>query len=418
MSLKLQLRTSVTFVSLLLLLAAVPAARGQSGTSSVQGIVADTTGAVIPDSDITLTNDGTGVKLLTKSDNAGNYSFPTVLPGLYTLEVVKQGFAGYKITAFTVIVGQHQTQNARLTIAASATTITVDASGLSNVLDTNSNDLGGVIGPRAVENLPLNGRNYLQLSLLSGAAVTPQGAAAGSTGQTGHPLLAINVAGNEPDYTMYLINGIEAVASRAGNTSLNIDTGAIDQFEVHYGFFMPDMGPNPGIVDVVTKSGTNSFHGEAYEYLRTNQMQARDYFAINAATHLGIPPGKYHQDQFGFNLGNPIFRDRIFDFVSYEGYRQNQQVLINGEAPTQAMFGGDFSALLPNTVIYDPATLDPVSGRRQAFSGNKIPTGRISNNIQGLLAYYTAGSGTCAGGQQHRRKSSLPVQLRSIHGTH
>jgi len=366
----------------------------QSGTSSVQGAVTDSTGAVVPDSNVTLTNNATGVKISTVSDSAGDYSFPTVAPGLYTLEVTRPGFAGYKVTAFSVIVGQHETQNATLSIARSATTITVDASGLSNVLDTESNDLGGVIGPRSVENLPLNGRNYLQLSLLSGAAALPQGAAAGSTNQTGHPLLAINVAGNEPDYTMYVVNGIEAVGSRAGNTSLNIDTGAIDQFEVHYGFFMPDMGPNPGIVDVVTKSGTNHIHGEAYEYLRTNQMQARDYFAINASTHLPIPPGKYHQDQFGFNLGGPILRERLFYFASYEGYRQNQQVLINGEAPTQAMFGGDFSALLPTTAIYDPATLNPTTGQRQPFSGNLIPGGRISNNIKGLLTYYTAGSGT------------------------
>jgi hypothetical protein len=371
-----------------------PTVWAQSGTSSVQGTVTDSTGAVVPDSDVTLTNNATGVKISTKSDSAGSYSFPTVVPGPYTLEVTKSGFAGYQIRAFSVIVGQHETQNAKLSVASSATTVTVDASGLSNVLDTESNDLGGVIGPRSVENLPLNGRNFLQLSLLSGAAVTPQGAAAGSTNQTGHPLLAINVAGNEPDYTMYVVNGIEAVASRAGNTSLNIDTGAIDQFEVHYGFFLPDMGPNPGIVDVVTKAGTNRIHGEVYEYLRTNQMQARDYFAINASTHLPIPPGKYHQDQFGFNLGGPILHERLFYFASYEGYRQNQQVLINGESPTQAMFGGDFSALLPNTVIYDPTTLNTTTGTRQAFSGNKIPSGRISSNISGLLAYYTAGSGT------------------------
>jgi len=368
--------------------------RAQSGTSTVQGTVMDSTGAVVPESNVVLTSHATGVQLATKSDDAGSYSFPTVPPGLYTLEVTKPGFAGYKVTSFNVIVGQHQTQNARLSVASSATTITVDASGLSNVLDTDSNDLGGVIGPRAVENLPLNGRNYLQLSLLSGAATTPQGAAAGSINQTGHPLLSINVAGNEPDYTMYVINGIEAVGSRAGNTSLNIDTGAIDQFEVHYGFFMPDMGPNPGIVDVVTKAGTNHIHGEAYEYLRTNQMQARDYFAINATTHLGIPPGKYHQDQFGFNFGGPILHDKLFYFASYEGYRQNQQQLINAESPTQAMFGGDFSALLPNTVIYDPATLDPTTGRRQPFANNKIDPSRISSNIKGLLAYYTAGSGT------------------------
>ena len=366
----------------------------QSGTSSVQGVVTDSTGAVISGARVQLANNATGITLEGESDDAGAYSFPTVAPGLYTLAVTKAGFAGYRITAFKVIVGQHETQNARLDIAASLTTITVDASGLSNLLDTTSNDLGSVIGPQSVENLPLNGRNFLQLSLLSGAATTPQGAAAGSTNQTGHPLLAINVAGNEPDYTMYVVNGIETVGSRAGNSSLNIDTGAIDQFEVHYGFFMPDMGTNPGIVDVVTKAGTNQIHGEVYEYVRNNQIQARDYFAINPTTHLPVPPGPYHQNQFGFNVGGPIFHDKLFYFASYEGYRQNQQQLLNGEAPTQAMFGGDFSALLPKTVIYDPATLDPTTGRRQPFPGNIIPSSRISGNIKGLLGYYTPGSGT------------------------
>jgi Carboxypeptidase regulatory-like domain len=387
-----RIRVMAVLLSLLVLLFGQQTSRAQG--SSIHGAVTDRTGAVVPDSDVTLTSHATGVKLATKSDDAGNYSFPTLSPGLYTLEVTKSGFAGYKITSFNVIVGQRQTQNASLNVASSATTITVDASGLSNLLDTESNDLGGVIGPRAVANLPLNGRNFLQLSLLSGAAVTPQGAAAGSTNQTGHPLLAVNVAGNEPDYTMYLVNGIETVGSRAGNTSLNIDTGAIDQFEVHYGFFMPDMGPNPGIVDVVTKAGTNRIHGEAYEYVRTNQMQARDYFAIDSTTHLPVPPGKYHQNQFGFDVGGPILHDKLFYFASYEGYRQNQQILLTGESPTQAMFNGDFSALLPGTVLYDPATLDTTTGRRQPFTGNIIPTARITSNIKGLLAYYTPGSGT------------------------
>ncbi|MGA8111349.1 MAG: carboxypeptidase-like regulatory domain-containing protein, partial [Acidobacteriaceae bacterium] len=377
-----------------MLLFGVGTGSAQSGTSSVQGTVTDSTGAVVPDSSVQLTNNGTGVTLQSRSDQTGNYSFPSVPPGLYTLQVTKDGFATYKITGFNVIVGQHQTQDAKLSVASSSTVVTVDASGLSNLLDPQSNDLGTVIGPHAVENLPLNGRNFLQLSLLSGAAATPQGAAAGSTNQTGHPYLAINVAGNEPDYTMYLVNGIETVGSRAGNSSLNIDTGAIDQFEVHYGFFMPDMGTNPGIVDVVTKSGTNHIHGEVYEYLRTNQMEARDYFAINPGTNTPIPPGEYHQNQFGFNAGGPILHDKLFYFASYEGYRENQQQLLTGEAPTQAMLGGDFSALLPGTVIYDPATLDPTTGRRQPFTGNMIPSGRISDNIKGLLAFYTAGAGT------------------------
>lgn len=389
-----KLRSTLIAVVAMMFLFYSVAGHAQSGTSSVQGTITDSSGAVIPGAIIALTNNATGVRMQGESDSAGNYSFPAVHPGLYTLEVEKSGFAGYKITTFSVIVGQHQTQNAALAVASSSTTVTVDASGLSNLLDSQSNDLGTVIGPKSVENLPLNGRNFLQLSLLSGAATTPSGAAASSTNQTGHPYLAINVAGNEPDYTMYLINGMETVGSRAGNSSLNIDTGAIDQFEVHYGFFMPDMGANPGIVDVITKSGTNHLHGEVYEYLRTNQMEARDYFAIDPKTGIPVPPGKYHQNQFGFNVGGPIRHDKLFYFASYEGYRKNQQQLLTGEAPTAAMFNGDFSALLPNTVIYDPATLDPTTGRRQPFPGNIIPAARISNNIKSLLAYYTPGAGT------------------------
>jgi hypothetical protein len=362
----------------------------QSGTSSLSGTVADSSGAVVPAASVTLTNAATSVVLRANSDDAGSYSFPSITPGIYSIEVTKEGFAPYNLAGFRVIVGQRATENATLNVASSVANVVVNANGLSNLLDTESNDLGTVIGPQSVSQLPLNGRNYLQLGLLSGAATQPAGAAAGSVNQTGHPQLAINVAGNEPDYTMYVINGLETVASRAGNTSLNLSMGAIDQFEVHYGFFMPDAGPNPGIVDVVTKTGTNHIHGEVYEYLRTNQMQARDYFALTSA---GVPiaPGKYHQNQFGFDFGGPVLRNKLFYFLNYEGYRQNQQVLINATTPTAAMFSGDFSAL--PTAIYDPASLDPATGKRTQFAGNKIPTNRISAASAKLLSYYLAGAG-------------------------
>jgi hypothetical protein len=387
-------RIKIATLALALLLPAPFAIVAQSGSSSVQGTVTDSMGALIPSANVVLTNNATGVKSASVCDEAGHYVFPTLQPGLYTLEVRKPGFASYVVKDFTLVVAQRQVQDAKLQIATETMNVTVDASGLSNLLETESNDLGTVIGPQSVSNLPLNGRNFLQLSLLSGAATIPSGAAAGSTNQTGHPMLAINVAGNQPDYTMYVVNGIQTVGSRAGNTSLNIDTGAIDQFKVHYGFFMPDMGPNPGIVDIVTKQGTNRIHGEVYEYLRTNQMQARNYFDIDSITKLPVLPGKYHQNQFGFNVGGPVFKNKLFYFTSYEGYRQNQQQLLTGEAPSSAMFGGDFSALLPNTVIYDPATLDSTTGQRQPFAGNIIPAERINSTITGLLDYYTPGAGS------------------------
>ncbi len=227
------------------------------------------------------------------------------------------------------------------------------------------------------------------MGLLSGATQRTTGAANGSVAQTGHDNESINIAGSQPDFTMYVVNGLQTLGSRAGNTSLNLSVGAIDQFEVHYGFFMPDLGPNPGIVDVVTKSGTNRLHGEAFEFVRNNQMQARDFFNVNGA---GVPaqPGPCHLNQFGFDFGGPILKDKLFYFVNYEGYRRTQSNVQNATTPTAAMFTGDFTG--SGVTIYDPLTYNAATGLRQAFPGNKIPDARISPSIKGLLAYYTPGA--------------------------
>ncbi|MFP5205281.1 MAG: carboxypeptidase regulatory-like domain-containing protein [Acidobacteriota bacterium] len=381
-------RFFTVFPAIVLLAFTLSLARAQSVNSSIQGTVADASGAVLPAADVILINDKTGVRIKTLSDVSGNYSFPAVQPGVYSLEVSKQGFATYKVTGFNIIVGQHATENASLNIAQAAQTVTVEAHGLANLLETQSNDLGNVIGPQSVQQLPLNGRNFLQLGLLSGATQTNAGAAAGAVGQTGHPGMSINISGNEPDFTMYLIDGIQTVGSRAGNTSLNLSMDAIDQFEVHYGFFMPDMGTNPGIIDVITKGGTNSIHGDLYEYVRNNQMEARNYFATT-------PNGPYHQNQFGISLGGPIMKNKLFYFGNYEGYRQTQSSYRSAYTPTAAMFSGDFSAL--STPIYDPATYDPSTGLRQQFPENKIPADRINKTASGLLAYYLPGSTLGAG---------------------
>lgn len=372
-------------VALLALMMAVgfQTARAQSVNSSIQGAVLDASGAMVPGATVKLTNVRTGVVLQTVSDASGNYSFPAAQPGEYSLEFSKPGFATYSITQFTVIVGQRETENANLNIASTAQTVTVQANGLANLLETQSNDLGNVIGPQSVQQLPLNGRNFLQLGLLSGATQTNSGASNSAISQTGHPGMSINISGNEPDFTMYMVNGIQTIGSRSGNTSLNLSMDAIDQFEVHYGFFMPDMGTNPGIVDVVTKGGTNQIHGDVYEYVRNNQMEARNYFATG-------PNGPYHQNQFGGSVGGPILHNRLFYFGNYEGYRQKQSSFVSAYTPTQAMFGGDFSAL--STPIYDPASYDPTTGLRKQFDGNRIPTDRINKTASGLLAYYLPGS--------------------------
>ncbi len=333
-----RMRVLYVFLSLMLLIFGQRAMRAQGNSSSIQGTVVDSSGAMLPGADVKLTNTQTGVVLTTQTGATGNYAFPSVLIGLYSLQFSKQGFADFTISQFDVIVGQRATQNATLNVASTAQSVTVEAHGLANLLDTESNDLGNVIGPQSVAQLPLNGRNFLQLGLLSGATQANAGAGNASIAQTGHPGMSINISGNEPDFTMYMVNGISTIGTRAGNTSLNLSMDAIDQFEVHYGFFMPDMGTNPGIIDVVTKGGTNQFHGNAYEYVRNNQMEARNFFATT-------PNGPYHQNQFGGTIGGPILKNKLFFFGNYEGYRQNQSSFVSAYTPTQAMFGGDFSAL-------------------------------------------------------------------------
>jgi hypothetical protein len=378
-----KMRVLYVFLSLVLLINGQGSMWAQGNSSSIQGTVVDSSGAMLPGADVKLTNTQTGVVLTTQTGATGNYAFPSVLIGLYSLQFSKQGFADFTISQFDVIVGQRVTQNATLNVASTAQSVTVEAHGLANLLDTESNDLGNVIGPQSVAQLPLNGRNFLQLGLLSGATQANAGAGNASIAQTGHPGMSINISGNEPDFTMYMVNGISTIGTRAGNTSLNLSMDAIDQFEVHYGFFMPDMGTNPGIIDVVTKGGTNQFHGNAYEYVRNNQMEARNFFATT-------PNGPYHQNQFGGTVGGPILKNRLFFFGNYEGYRQNQSSFASAYTPTQAMFGGDFSAL--STPIYDPTTYNSTTGLRTQFPGNIIPGNRINSTTKGLLAYYLPGS--------------------------
>ena len=385
--------------SLFLLLGAIPCLLAQSVSSSVQGVASDTTGAAIPGATVILTNISTGVVLKGQTDNAGSYSFPSVPLGLYNLVVSKPGFNTYQINNFSVIVGQRATESATLGVATGQETVTVNAGALADLLQPESNDLGTVIGTQTVAQIPLNGRNFLQLGFLAGGVTFPSGEAAstisqtGNNNQTGNRITAINVAGNEPDFTMYLVNGIQTIGTRAGNSSLNLSVSAVDQFEVHYGFFMPDLGPNPGIVDVITKAGTNKFHGEAFEFFRNTALIAKDYFAG--------APAPYHQNQFGGAIGGPILKDKLFFFFNYEGYRETLALTSNLLVPTPALASGDFSAAGYN--IYNPFNV--VNGQRQQFSYqgrlNVIDPALINKSSAAALAYYATSSSPVVNGSNY-----------------
>ena len=242
-----------------------------------------------------------------------------------------------------------------------------------------------------VEQLPLNGRDFLQLAQLVGGSQLPTGGSDMVTAQTGHSNMTISVTGANQFETSYFIDGIATRGSRIGNSSINESVAAIDQFKIELGFFMPDLGPNSGIIDVMTKSGTNKLHGEAYEFLRKTGLNGRNYFATE--------PLILQRSQFGLSLGGPVIlpklingRNKLWFFSNYEGTRQATSNVATGFTPTQAMLNGDFSAEASSITIYNPFSYDATTGTRAQFAGNIIPPNLINPIANKLLAYYLPGS--------------------------
>lgn len=361
---------------------------GQSGASIVEGVVQDNTAAIIQGCTITLTNVDTGAKVTMETNEDGVYAFPTVQPGMYSLEVKKEGFKPYILSRFRITASQRATENAVLEVGSDSTTVTVDATGSASLFEPTSNELGTLIESESLRHLPLNGRDFLQLGLLSGA-VQMSGTTVSdfTTLQVGHPDRTIVIDGNEQDFTGYYINGISTTGSRLGQSSLNLSIAAIDQFKIHEGFFLPSEGPNAaGVVTVVTKAGANHFHGEVFEFIRNSAFDARNYF-----DPVGAAPAPFRRSQFGGAAGGPILHNRAFFFGHYEGRRQMLSAIARATVPSKQMFGGDFSELLalPTPIqLYDPASYDAATGKREPFRGNIIPSARINSMAKALLDYY------------------------------
>ena len=202
--------------------------RAQSGGAVVDGVVEDPSGAVVPGCEVSLVNIATGSVLKTQTNYGGMYIFPAVMPGSYTLQVTLEHFKSYSLSDFRVTVGEHATQNVTLELGPSSQSVTIEASDSAPLLEPRSNELGTLIEPVSVQQLPLNGRNYLQLGYLSGAAQDggPQSSDFLET-QTGHADRDITIAGIEQDQIGFTVNGISVAGSRLGDASLDVSISAI-----------------------------------------------------------------------------------------------------------------------------------------------------------------------------------------------
>lgn len=371
----------ILFIAFLICIPGRICAQASLGTATLSGTVRDSSGLAVPQAAVIATNTERGDRHQTLTNDAGSYAFPNMATGAYVVEVQKNGFDTKHVTGLQLQVGQVAAVDVTLQPGAISTVVSVSGEQ-ATIIETESNVIGTVVNSQQVQDLPLNGRDFLQLALTASGSSPVTGGSDVYSAQIGHPNRAVVINGNPPTTTGYTINGIATRGQRLGESALNLSVAAIDQFKVQQSFFLPDQGPDPGLVNITTKGGTNAFHGQVFEFLRNGALDARSFFAQS--------PENLKRNQFGGAIGGPIRRDKIWFYGFYEGLRQISAFAANAYTPTQAMFNGNFQG--QSKIIYDPATYSAVTGTRSPFAGNDIPQQRINAVSLNLLKYYLPGS--------------------------
>jgi len=379
------MRALAIAAALIVVLFAPIAGDAQSTTGSISGTVTDSSGAIVVGASITVVNTATGVTYHTTSDSLGSYRVTQLPPGSYTMEVTSSGFETQNLQAFKLYVDQKLQQN--LTLAVGKATQSVSVSAAALLIDTETNNQGQVIENTEIQNMPLNGRDYLQLAQLS-AGVTPiiSGMSSPASQWTGTQTVAIAIAGLREDDASYLYDGIETRNAWYGAAGLLPSPDFIQEFKVEQSGSSAAYGDGGAFINVVTRSGTNQFHGTVYEYLRNNDFDARNYFDVGAAP-------AFHQNQFGGSVGGPIKKAKMFFFGNYEGFREIQPQDEYNNVPNAQQLAGNFSADSQQLV-------NPLNGY-QPFQGNQIPSQYFNPIGQKILALYPAPNGSYAGGTNY-----------------
>lgn len=306
----------------LLLLVLSASAHAQS-TASIEGQVVDQHAAVIANAHITVSSRSTGTNRITSSDEAGRYQIAALSVGEYRIEVKSRGFQTVIVDPLIVEVARRITQNFRLLAGDVSESVTVTSS--NGLIEASTISVGHVVSQRMVQEVPLNGRYFLDLGLLVAGSVTPPQSGFGVLPVRGTGSFAFNTAGNREESVNYMINGISL--NDPGFTSINFQPSisSVQEFKVDNSTFSAEYGQNSGaIVNIATRSGGNEFHGELFEFLRNDAFDARNFFDLTTNG-----PPSFKRNLFGGNLGGPIFRNKTFFFFAYEGLRHRQQTTLN-----------------------------------------------------------------------------------------
>ncbi len=341
-----------------------PTASFAQTTADIVGRVTDASGAVLPGATVTVENVGTGNLRTTITSDTGDYVF-TLLPiGTYTVKIEMQGFQTQ--TARVVLTSGDRTRiDGRLTVGGVEESVLV--TGTSPLLQTDTATLSSLVSEQAVQDLPVNGRNFMRLvQLVPGAT---EGAAnainSGSRPDDRRQTSSVSINGEGENRNNQMIDGMDNNERSIGTVGVKPSMDAIAEVRVQTNLYSAEAGrASGGIINILTKSGSNQFHGTAYEFARNDRFDARDFFAR-------VDP-ILKQQQFGGSLGGPLVSNRTFFFADYEGLRNTKGQVNNLTLPTLKMRRGDFSELLPAQIF------DPTTSARVAFPGNIIPPERLN----------------------------------------
>ena len=359
----------------------------QQGRGTILGTVSDTSGAAISGARVVVTNVETNITFQTTTNQEGLFVTPPLNVGNYTVTVEQQGFKKAVRSGMTLEVDQRASINVALEVG--AVTESIEVMGVAPLVETSTGTLGKVVENRRVQELPLNGRNVLALTLLTPSVKSNAGPTNSGFGDRGIQLSSISINGGPNAMNGMLLDGGNNIQSYIGEVNISPSVDAVEEFKVQSGSLSAEYGfTGGGVINVVTKSGTNNIHGNVYEFFRNDKLDARNTFSSVK------PPFRYNQ--FGATAGGPVIRDRSFIFGHWEEYRYRRSEERIGTFPTARQRGGDFSDLLdtrgqlipifdPNTTRANPAGAGFV---RDLFPGNLIPANRIDPVAKNINEFY------------------------------
>lgn len=385
----------------------------------ITGTVTDATGASVANAQVVVINLATNQRREIATNSSGLYTVPFVVPGNYRIEAKASGFKAAVANNRQLQVGDVMRVDFALELG--AVTESVEVSAAAEMLQTSNTATGTVIEQKRIVELPLNGRNYLQLVRLAPNVSAEMPAGGQANGRQGgeRSNQALSIAGMRQQFNRFTLDGLE-------NTDINFNTfvvrpsvDALQEFKVQTGVYSAEFGRAPSQINVNTKSGSNDYHGVLFHFLRNDVIQARQWLQTG-------PKNPFRRNQYGFTLDGPLSipklfnaKNKLFFMVNYEGLKERRQGVRRATVADQAMLGGDFSgpAHLP---IFDPNTIRVVNGagRADPFPNQRIPSARFSPTFTKLLQFYelpnVPGAVTGVSGFNYERNSPNPVDWDQV----